>query len=124
MYKRQDKLRVKRQFDGVLGTAHTSASLITNLNRTIVFNLGINTDKQTRVNIPYYFNPIESVALGESAGVGIGSTVRYSFRVVVVRLQKDLFQLKIYSYKIMDSKLVRSFYIQVTLALHYKYQMV
>ena len=52
------------------------------MNRTIVFNLGINTDIQTRVNIPYYFNPIESVALGESAGVGIGSTVRYSFRVV------------------------------------------
>ena len=58
------KVRVKREFDGVLGTAHTSASLITNLNRTITFNLGINTDIQTRVNIPKYFNPVESVALG------------------------------------------------------------
>ena len=77
-----DKIRVKRQFDGVLGTAHTSAALVTNLNRTITFNLGINTDIQTRVNIPYYFNPVESVALGESAGVGIGSTIRYSFKVV------------------------------------------
>ena len=76
------KVRVKREFDGVLGTAHTSASLITNLNRTITFNLGINTDIQTRVNIPKYFNPVESVALGESAGVGIGSTIRYSFKVV------------------------------------------
>ena len=75
-------IRVKREFDGVLGTAHTSAALITNLNRTITFNLGINTDIQTRVNIPRYFNPIESVALGESAGVGIGSTIKYSFRVV------------------------------------------
>ena len=77
-----DKLRVKREFDGVLGTAHTSAALVTNLNRTITFNLGINTDIQTRVNIPYYFNPSESVALGESAGVGIGSTISYSFKVV------------------------------------------
>ena len=77
-----DKIRVKREFDGILGTAHTSASLVTNLNRTITFNLGINTDIQTRVNIPYYFNPIESVALGESAGVGIGSTIRYSFKVI------------------------------------------
>ena len=77
-----DKLRVKREFDGVLGTAHTSTSLITSLNRNLVFNLGINTDIQTRVNIPYYFNPIESVSLGESAGVGIGSTIRYSFKVV------------------------------------------
>ena len=83
-----EKLRIKRQFDDVIGygvsigIAHTSASLITNLNRTITFNLGINTDIQTRVNIPYYFNPSESVALGESAGVGIGSTIRYSFKVV------------------------------------------
>ena len=77
-----DKVRVKREFDGVLGTAHTSASLITSLNRTILFNIGINTDIQTRVNIPKYFNPLESVSLGESAGVGIGSTIRYSFRVI------------------------------------------
>ena len=84
-----DNIRVKRQFDNrigyipsTVGIAHTSASVVTNLNRTITFNLGINTDIQTRVNIPYYFNPIESVALGESAGVGIGSTVRYSFKVV------------------------------------------
>ena len=83
-----DKLRVKRQFNNVIGygvatgIAHTSASVVTNLNRTITFNLGINTDIQTRVNIPYYFNPIESVALGESAGVGIGSTIQYSFKVV------------------------------------------
>ena len=76
------KLRVKREFDGVLGTAHSSASLVTNLNRTITFNLGINTDIQTNINVPRYFNPIESVALGESSGVGIGSTIRYSFRVI------------------------------------------
>ena len=76
------KVRVKREFDGVLGTAHSSTSLITNLNRTITFNLGINTDIQTRVNVPKYFNPLESVALGESAGVGIGSTIRYTLGVI------------------------------------------
>ena len=76
------KLRVKREFDGVLGTAHSGASLVTNLNRRISFNLGINTDVQTNINVPRYFNPIESVALGESAGVGIGSTIRYSLRVI------------------------------------------
>jgi len=84
-----DNIRVKRQFDdrigyipSTVGIAHTSASVVTNLNRTITFNLGINTDIQTRVNIPYYFNPVESVALGESAGVGIGSTIKYSYKVV------------------------------------------
>ena len=77
-----NKIRVKREFDGVLGTAHSNASVVTNLNRTISFNLGINTDIQTNINVPRYFNPIESVALGESSGVGIGSTIRYSFKVV------------------------------------------
>ena len=39
-------------------------------------------DIQTRVNVPYYFNPSESVAIGTASGVGIGSTVKYSYRVV------------------------------------------
>ena len=77
-----DTVRVKREFDGVLGTAHTSTSLITSLNRNITFNLGINTDIQNRVNIPYYFNPSESVAIGTASGVGIGSTISYSYRVI------------------------------------------
>ncbi len=66
------KIRVKRQFDGVLGTAHTGSALVTNLNRTIFFNIGIKTDIQTRINTPYYFNPSESVAIGTATGVGIG----------------------------------------------------
>ena len=83
-----DTVRIKRQFDGVkgysalTGTAHTSTSLITSLNRSIQFNLGISTDIQTRVNIPYFFNPSESVAIGTAAGVGIGSTISYSYKVV------------------------------------------
>ena len=77
-----DTVRVKREFDGVLGTAHTSTSLITSLNRSIQFNLGISTDIQTRVNIPYFFNPVESVAIGTAAGVGIGSTISYSYKVI------------------------------------------
>ena len=77
-----NKIRVKREQDGVLGTAHSSTSLITALNRSITFRLGINTDIQTRVNVPYYFNPSESVAIGTAVGVGIGSTVRFTYRVV------------------------------------------
>ena len=96
------KIRVKRQFDGVLGTAHTSASLVTNLNRTISFNIGIKTDIQTRVNIPYYFNPSESVAIGTAVGVGIGSTVRYSYRVVGGGTTEIFIPTQNISYKIMD----------------------
>ncbi len=77
-----NKIRVKREQDGVLGTAHSSTSLITALNRAIKFKIGINTDIQTRVNVPYYFNPSESVAIGTASGVGIGSTVTFTYRVV------------------------------------------
>ena len=62
-----NKIRVKREQDGVLGTAHSSTSLITALNRAIKFKIGINTDIQTRVNVPYYFNPSESVAIGTAS---------------------------------------------------------
>ena len=48
-----NKLRVQREYDGVLGTAHTGTSLITGLNRSISFNIGLSTDIITNVNIPY-----------------------------------------------------------------------
>ena len=74
-----NKLRVQREFDGVLGTAHSGTSLVTVLNRTINFNIGINTNLLTERNVPYYFNPSETLALGSTTGVGIGSTVSYSY---------------------------------------------
>ena len=77
-----NKLRVQREYDGVVGTSHSGTSLITVLNRTINFNIGINTNLITNRNIPYYFNPSETLALGSTAGVGVGSTVSYSYRVV------------------------------------------
>ena len=77
-----NKLRVKREYDGVLGTAHSGTALITVLNRVIQFSAGISTDLVTNRNVPYYFNPSETLALGSTAGVGIGSTIRYSYGVV------------------------------------------
>ena len=77
-----NKLRVKRQYDGVVGTAHSGTSLITVLNRVIQFPIGINTNFVTNRNVSYYFNPPETLALGSTAGVGIGSTIQYSFKVV------------------------------------------
>ena len=48
------KVRVQREFDGVLGTAHSAGNVVTSLNRAINFNIGINTDIITNVNIPRY----------------------------------------------------------------------
>ena len=71
-------IRVKREFDGVLGTGHSGTSLITVLNRKIQFNVGLNTNIVTNRNTSRYFNPTESLALGNTAGVGIGSTIFYT----------------------------------------------
>jgi hypothetical protein len=77
-----NKIRVKREYDGVIGTDHSGTSLITVLNRVIQFNIGISTNFITNRNVPYYFNPSETLALGSTAGVGIGSTITYSYKVV------------------------------------------
>ena len=75
------KVRVQREFDGVLGTAHSAGATVTALNRSISFNVGINTNIITNINIPRYFNPAETVSVGSTAGVGVGNTIVYTFGV-------------------------------------------
>ena len=75
------KLRVQREFDGVLGTAHSAGNTVTSLNRSITFNVNLDSDVVTNVNVPYYFNPAESVSLGSTAGVGVGNTITYTYKV-------------------------------------------
>ena len=87
-------IRVKREFDGVLGTGHSGTSLITVLNRKIQFNVGLNTNIVTNRNTSRYFNPTESLALGNTAGVGIGSTIFYTLGPLVVLQRLGSFQLK------------------------------
>ena len=62
-------IRVKREFDGVLGTGHSGTSLITVLNRKIQFNVGLNTNIVTNRNTSRYFNPAESLALGNTVKI-------------------------------------------------------
>ena len=56
--------------------------MITALNRVIQFNVGLNTDFITNRNTRTYFDPLETLSLGSTAGVGIGSTIRYTLGVV------------------------------------------
>ncbi len=76
------EFRVQREYNGTVGASHSGSVTVTSLNRSINFNLGISTDIITNVNVPYYFNPIETLSLGSTAGVGVGSTLSYSYRVI------------------------------------------
>ena len=46
--------------------------------RTITVNAGFNTNYKYTINKELYFDPSESVGLGTTAGVGIGSTISFS----------------------------------------------
>ena len=73
------RLRVLRNYNSTVGSLHTTTSKLETKPRNFRF-----TDKISNVtaglthNRELYFNPADSVALGTSFGVGIGSTVVFS----------------------------------------------
>ena len=75
------KLRVLRRYSGTGGSSISAGNKLKTLTKKINFSLGISTNIETFKNIPYYFNPTQSVALGTSFGVGIGSTITYTINV-------------------------------------------
>ncbi len=76
--KRLSRVRVQRAVNGVVGVSHTVGTAATITQRKISINAGFKTDIDYRVNKELYFNPVESVGLGSTGGVGIGSTIFFS----------------------------------------------
>ncbi len=73
------RIRVIRGYDSTVGSSHTSNSLISQNPRSLYFTpIGKNKSSNFRLNKELYFNPKESVALGNVSGVGIGSTLFFS----------------------------------------------
>lgn len=75
------RIKVLRCYDNTVGTSHTASELISELPRR--FSISILGFKDIGItnsnyNKEIYFNPSESVALGASAGVGIGSTLFFT----------------------------------------------
>ena len=73
------RIRIIRQHDSTIGSSHTSFSLISQKPRRLHF-APLNPVEKTdyRLNRELYFNPKESVSLGNVSGVGIGSTLFFS----------------------------------------------
>jgi hypothetical protein len=73
------RIRVKRQYDSTIGSAHTANSLVSQKPRTLFFNSQTKLENaKLRLNKEFYFNPSESIGLGTISGVGIGSTLSFS----------------------------------------------
>ena len=76
-----NKLRVLRRYSGTGGNAIAAGNKLKVLSKKINFKVAISTSIETERNLPYYFNPSESVGLGTIFGVGIGSTITYTINV-------------------------------------------
>ena len=72
------RIRILRAVNNVVGVSHTISTAISEVQRKFTINVGYKTTFDNRINREYYFNPKESVGLGATAGVGIGTTIFFS----------------------------------------------
>ena len=72
------RIRVLRQYDGTIGVSHTASTPIYEITRKLNVNVGYRTSFSNVKNKEIYFDPIESLGIGTIAGVGIGSTIKFS----------------------------------------------
>ena len=75
---RLSRLRILRSINGVVGVSHTVGTGVTVLQRKLTIAAGFKTEFEYKTNKQIYFNPADTVGLGSTAGVGIGSTIFFS----------------------------------------------
>ena len=71
------KVRVQRQYDGTIGAAYSSRTLVLEYQSTFSFPVGFNTFIENPPKLQRYFNPTQVVGLGTTISVGIGTTISY-----------------------------------------------
>jgi hypothetical protein len=72
------RIRIIREIESTVGSAHTVGSKIYENPRKLIVNTEFSTTYNYKLNKEIYFNPIESVGLGTTSGVGIGTTIFFS----------------------------------------------
>lgn len=76
--RKSSRIRVLRAIDGTVGASHSYGNILYEVPRRFSINVGNTTSYNYKLNKEIYFNPKESVALGNLFGVGIGSTLYFS----------------------------------------------
>ena len=72
------RVRVLRTQDGTVSAAHTASTVLYEDSRKFTFDAEPENNVTFEINKQIYFNPVESLALGASSGVGIGTTIFFS----------------------------------------------
>jgi hypothetical protein len=75
---KSSRIRVLREISGTVGSAHSSTDILYEISRKLIINSGIKTQYNFKNNQELYFNPADSIGLGTSSGVGIGTTIVFS----------------------------------------------
>ena len=76
--KLSSRIKVLREYNSTVGSAHTASTVLYEQTRKFTINLNKNTNIDYNLNKEIYFNPVESLSIGSSFGVGIGSTLYFS----------------------------------------------
>ena len=72
------RLRVLRAVRGTVSAAHTIGKFLIEDSRNFDISTGITSTYKFRRNEQVYFDPSETVGLGTTAGIGIGSTLSFA----------------------------------------------
>ena len=72
------RIRILRAFNDTVGSTHTIGKYLYEIPRKLKINAGFKSDYSYSLNKQIYFDPAESVGLGTTAGVGIGTTISFS----------------------------------------------
>lgn len=76
--KLSSRIKVLRQYDSTTGAAYTASTVLFEKTRKFTFDIQKTGNLNYNLNKQFYFNPVESVSLGSSAGAGIGYTLSFS----------------------------------------------
>ena len=72
------RLRVLRAVNGTVSAGHTIGKFLIEDSRNLDINTGITSTYKFTRNKEVYFDPSETVGLGTTAGIGIGSTLSFA----------------------------------------------
>jgi hypothetical protein len=76
--KKSSRIKVLRQVDGTVGSAHSATDILYEIPKKFKIVSSIKSQYNYKINREFYFNPIESVGLGTTSGIGIGVTIVFS----------------------------------------------
>jgi hypothetical protein len=76
--KKSSRIRVLREVNGTVGSAHSSTKILYEIPRKLIINPGVKTQYSYKINREIYFNPSESIGIGTASGAGIGTIITFS----------------------------------------------